>query len=225
MKPVAENVWIFRYPLGFLGARLGRTVSIIRLRSGRLVTHSTGPFRTEDVAAISALGEPTWLVDVTTLHDSFAEQGRRAFPSSTYLVPQGFPGAENLSAQTLNSAPAEWEGELELLKIGGIPKLQEHAMFHVPSRTLIVADLLFNIGATASSWTKFFARRVMRLEKLVGMSLFFRLMIRDRRAFNHSIRDILQWDFERIIVGHGEIIRVGARERVSELLGNEGDRG
>ncbi len=66
-----------------------------------------------------------------------------AFPSSTYLVPQGFPGAENLSAQTLNSAPAGWEGELERLKIGGIPKLQEHAMFHVPSRTLIVADLLF----------------------------------------------------------------------------------
>ncbi len=50
------------------------------------------------------------------------------------------------------------------------------------------------------------------------MSLFFRLMIKDRAAFEESLRPVLRWDFDRIIVGHGEIIVFGAKERVSELL-------
>ncbi len=50
------------------------------------------------------------------------------------------------------------------------------------------------------------------------MSPFFRMMIRDQRAFDDSIRKILRWEFDRIIVGHGEIIEFEAKQRVSELL-------
>ncbi len=215
---IAENVWILRYPLRLLGVEIGRSVTIIRLGNGKLVIHSTAPFTAADVAAIQSLGKPGWMVDVTAFHNSFAEEGRRAFPLLRYLVPDRFPKAIALKCEPLDPAPAEWAGQLEVLRIEGVPRIQEHAVFHAPSRTLIVGDLLFNFGQHALGWTKFFARRVMRLKELVGMSPFFRMMIRDQRAFDDSIRKILRWEFDRIIVGHGEIIEFEAKQRVSELL-------
>jgi hypothetical protein len=58
----------------------------------------------------------------------------------------------------------------------------------------------------------------MRLPNLCGMSLAFRLMIRDPTAFLRSIAEIMRWDFDRVIVGHGEVIETGGKERVRLVL-------
>lgn len=39
------------------------------------------------------------------------------------------------------------------------------------------------------------------------------LMIRDRRAARASVDAILGWDFERVIVAHGDVLETGGRER------------
>ncbi|MFN2507676.1 MAG: hypothetical protein ABR589_02775 [Chthoniobacterales bacterium] len=129
MERVAENVWMLRYPLRLLGMQIGRNVTVIRLRSGELVIHSTAPFAPAEITEIRRLGEPKWLLDVSRFHDSFAANGRAAFPNLTYFVPKGFPNAARLNAATLERAPAVWEGELELRRIAGMPKVQEHACF------------------------------------------------------------------------------------------------
>jgi hypothetical protein len=43
-------------------------------------------------------------------------------------------------------------------------------------------------------------------------------MIRDQAAFARSIDELMRRDFDRLIVGHGEIIESGARERLREAL-------
>src|SRR4051812_13144867 len=88
--PLAKNLWLLAYPLKMLGADLRRNVTLIRLHSGKLVIHSTAPFTPEDVAAIRALGEPGWLLDGILRHDTFAKEGRAAFPDIPYLAPEGF---------------------------------------------------------------------------------------------------------------------------------------
>ena len=40
-----------------------------------------------------------------------------------------------------------------------------------------------------------------------------RLGIRDRRAARASVDKILQWDFDRIIVTHGDVLETGGHER------------
>ena len=84
--PLAENLWLLAYPLKMLGADLRRNVTLIRLRSGKVVIHSSAPFSAEDVAAIRALGEPGWLLDGILRHDTFAQEGRAAFPGIPYPV-------------------------------------------------------------------------------------------------------------------------------------------
>lgn len=217
MQQIAENVWILRYSLPLLGHDLGRVVTLIRLRSGKLVIHSTAPFSAEDVAAIGQLGEPTWLVDATLFHDSFAKEAQRAFPKLLYLAPPRFEEVATVETLPLAPAPNEWAGELEVIPLAGMPKVQEHVLFHLPSRTLIVCDFFFNFGVSGSAWRRFVVRHVMRLQKGIGMSLFFRLMIRDRAAFRESVRPILALNFDRIIVGHGDVIEADAQR----ILGQE----
>ena len=218
MQQLAENLWLLRYPLRLLGLQIGRTVTVIRLTNGKLVIHSTAAFTAADVAKICVAGEPAWLLDATRFHDSCAAEGRAAFPDATYLVPETFPDRERLRATVFTQAPAEWAGEVELRRLDGMPNVQEHAVFHRASRTLIVGDLLFNFPQDASWWTRFVARWILRLDRLAGMSPVFRSMIRDRGAFHRSMEDIFAWDFDRVIVGHGNVIEFGGKDVLRRVV-------
>lgn len=107
MKQLAENLWVKHYPLALLGTDLGRTLTIIRMSSGRLVFHSMASFSATDLAEIRALGEPSWLVEAMLLHDTCARQGRDAFPNIPFLALEVFNQVVNFATQPLLPAPAE----------------------------------------------------------------------------------------------------------------------
>ena len=206
MKQLAENLWVKHYPLALLGADLGRTLTIIRMSSGRLVLHSMAPFSATDLAEIRALGEPSWLVEAMLLHDTYARQGRDTFPDIPFLAPDGFNQVVNFATQPLLPAPAEWSRDLQVFAVGGVPRLKKHLCLHVPSRTLIVADLLFNFAPDEKGWDHFFHRYLAGIKRYPGLSRLFRLCIRDRSAFRTSMTALLAADFDRIIVGHGRVV-------------------
>lgn len=102
---------------------------------------------------------------------------------------------------------------------------------HKPSRTLIEADLLFNLpateqfsksgeSATSGILTKLF-NGVMHTN---GSATWQKRMIwqmsgEDRPAFNQSMSKIQKWDFDRIIPCHGDVIEVGGKgifEKITE---------
>jgi hypothetical protein len=210
-RQLDDDVVVMSFPLRFFGIEFSRNVTLLRLRDGRVVIHSTAPFREKDVAAIRAFGEPAWLVDATLLHDTFAKEGRAAWPRLPYLAPSGFKEASGVATQTFDPPPADWTGEIEALEIEGIKK-NEHVFFHRRSRTLIVADLFFSFPAGTRGWARFFARRIMGLPpNLFGVSRFFQFLIADKRAFERSIGRMLEWDFERVLVAHREPLETGAK--------------
>jgi hypothetical protein len=221
MKPVAENLWIEHYPLDLLGGHQGRVVTVIRLSTGCLIIHSTGPFTATDVAEIKALGNPGWLVDSMLRHDTFAKEGRAAFPNVPYLVPEGFSAGADITTQPLLPAPPEWQPEVRVLLVEGMPKAQEHVFLHVPSRTLIVADLVFNFPES-TGWTSFFRKTLMGVKEHPDSARLFPLLIKDRPAYDRSISQLLTWDFDRIIVGHHEVVESGGKERLKSALARKG---
>ena len=218
MKQLAENLWVKTYPLGVLGTDHGRTLTILRVASGRLVLHSMAPFSPSDLAEIRALGEPSWLVESMMLHDTYARRGRDSFPGVPFLAPEGFHKIVDFPTQPLLPAPAQWSGELEVFPIAGIPRLKEHLFLHVPSRTLIVADLLFNFAPDEKGWNHFFHRYIAGIKRYPGLSRIFRLCIRDRSAFRTSMTALLTTDFDRIIVGHGRVIERDGKPLLKRAL-------
>jgi len=215
LQSVAPNVWLLTFPLKMLGADLRRNVTIIRLASGQLVIHSTGPFTEEDVTSIQTLGTPGWLIDTLLRHDTFAKEGRAAFPGIPYLAPVGF--AEELPFDTLPllPAPTEWNAELLVLEIKGAPEFDEYVVLHIPSRTLIVTDLLVNFPDSGHLWSDLLLRlATVHGHHDPGMTRPFHKAVKDLPAFRTSVEEILTWDFDRIIVGHGDVIEEGGKEKL-----------
>jgi hypothetical protein len=220
LNPVTENIWELNYPLSLIGAQLGRRVTILRLQSGKLLIHSTGPFTAADVRAIKTLGAPAWLVDVTLNHDTFSDLGRAAFPEIPYGLPDDFIHVDG-ERFSLNNPPVEWGDEIQVIEIAGMPRVREYAFYHRPSRTLIVADLVFNFER-CSTWTRQFFRWAGGIKEYPGMSRLFASLIADKPAFTHSLDEIMRCDFDRLIVAHGAIIQTNAKQRLSNALKTRG---
>lgn len=223
MDHLAENLWQLQFPLKLLGANMQRHVTIIRLRSGEVVVHSTAPFTPPDVAAISALGRVGWVMDTMLRHETFAKEGRAAFPAAVFLGPAGFSKAAGFPVQPLLPAPPEWGEELQVARLDGLPSMEEHAVFHAPTRTLIVADLLFNRDPAESWWTRLLMSVVAGRKDGPGVSRAVRLAVKDKAAFKRSLATIRAWDFDRIIVGHGSIVPTGGKAQFDEAIRQAGD--
>jgi hypothetical protein len=221
-REIAHGVAVMQYPLRAFGIDFRRYVTLLRLTDGRVVIHSTAPFTAEDVEAIGRFGEPSWLVEATLMHDTFARRASAAFPNIPYLAPAGFAKLSAVPTLPLHPPPRDWAGEIEVLKVDGLRKINEHVFFHLASRTLVLADLLFHFSADSRGWSRFFAQRIMRLPRLFGISAFFRLMIRDQKAFALSLEKMAQWDFEQIVVGHGEPIQNDAKPIFARVLRDRG---
>lgn len=217
-RQIAGDVVVMSFPFRFFGIDFARNVTLLRLGDGRVVIHSTAPFTEKDLQAIRKFGEPAWLVDATLLHETFAKEGRAALTGLPYLAPNGFKEISDVATQPLDPPPSDWAGEIEVLRLEGTRK-SEHVFFHRRSRTLVVADLFFSFPAETRGWARFFARRIMGLPpSLFGVSRFFRFLIADKQAFKRSIRTMLEWDFERVVVAHREPLEMEAKKAVQTAL-------
>jgi hypothetical protein len=221
LMELAPNIWCERFELSLLGGHQGRVTTTIRLASGKLIIHSTAPFTPADIAAIRGAGTPAWLVDSMQRHDTFSKEGRAAFPDIPYLVPEGFPGFTQLRCTPLLPAPPEWSPEVEVLRIDGMPAVNEHVFLHVPSRTLIVADLVFNF-APSTGWKSFMRGALMGVKHHPDSARVYPLQIKSRPAYDASLRRLLEWDFDRIIVGHDEPVLANGKMLFCEALARKG---
>lgn len=205
----ASSCFTLRYPLKVLGASLGRIVTIFRLKSGKLVLHSTGPLTPEDCAAIREIGEVRAIVEATNFHDTFSLETMAQFAEARYFAPSGFPLNIELKTEPIENGKEIWGDELIWELLAGIPRLNEWVCFHPESKTLVVADLLFNCRPENFAGRVFFALAGNR--GWPGNCRLFRMCIRDRNALESSLRRVLSWDFERVIVAHGHPIEEDAK--------------
>ncbi|HKJ36080.1 MAG TPA: hypothetical protein VKA36_05895, partial [Solirubrobacterales bacterium] len=98
----------------------------------------------------------------------------------------------------------------------------ELEFLHRSSGTLILGDLAFYIGDDWPLLTRAFAR-VMGVRNRLAPTRDFRHSLKDRKAARVALDRIAGWDFDRVIVGHGDILESGGREAfetgVLEVLG------
>lgn len=222
LDPVVDGVWLSRFPLSMLGMKLGRNVTLLLLSSGQSVIHSTAPFAPNDVEAILSVGEPGWLVEGTNFHDTYSREGTAAFPELPYLVPDGFAVPKGAQTKPILPMPTDWDGEIDVIRIAGMPKINEHVFFHRASETLVVSDLLFNLTDEYDRRTRTLFRWLSGVKEHPGSSRLFRFLVKDRVAFETSLGEILAMPFENLLPGHGTPIIGHARERLGNVFADLG---
>jgi hypothetical protein len=214
MREIASELWVAETPLRFLGIEVGRRMTAVRLRSGGLWLHSPAPLTAELRASFDSLAKPRFVVAASAVHGHrFMEQYRDAYPDVELFAPPGLDRRRKDLAfdGVLGSIPdPRWSDDLDqAVFLGNL--VSEVVFLHRDSRTLIVGDLVtFEARPTMPLATRL-AWRLEGVYGLLGTPRTLRWATRNRRAARHSLERILAWDFDRIIVGHGEVMETGGR--------------
>jgi hypothetical protein len=113
----------------------------------------------------------------------------------------------------LGDEPApEWRERIDQQLFRGAPALNEVVFLHRPSRTLVLTDLAFNVAAERTAGARLFYW-ITGAAGRFGPHRLVRLMVRDRAAARASVGKIVDWDFDRVVVSHGDVLETGGRER------------
>jgi len=90
--------------------------------------------------------------------------------------------------------------------------LDEIVFYHRCSRSLIVADLLFNLSKKDAWITRTMGSLVIGSFPGCRFARLYRPAILDRRRMRMTMERILDWDFDQIIVGHGDVQEKNGKE-------------
>ncbi|HEX8954103.1 MAG TPA: hypothetical protein VF945_19745, partial [Polyangia bacterium] len=106
-------------------------------------------------------------------------------------------------------APPGWAKQIDQLARQGAPAMSEVVFFHRESRTLIVSDSAHNFERAPVGTRMFFS--LLGGWRGLRTTAVDRLVTRDRAAARASLERILAWDFDRVVVCHGEVLESGGK--------------
>jgi hypothetical protein len=217
LRQLAENLWVADRPQTFYGLPVGTRMTVMRLSGGRLMLHSPVALDDELRAQLDALGRVGFVVAPNRVHHLYAGDVARDYPQARLWVAPGLSHKRPdlvFEAVLTDDAPEEWRGEVDQVFFRGRPYENEVTFFHRASRTLLLCDLAFNFGPSAAAPTRWLMKLIRSYGRL-GPSKLDPLLIRDRKAARESLEKILAWDFDRVIVSHGDVLERGGHEILS----------
>jgi hypothetical protein len=213
LQNIAENLWVEARKLRFWGLETGTRMSIVRLAGGDLFVHSPVALDAETKREVDALGPVRAIVAPSRMHHMYVPEWMSAYPRALVCC---CPTLEKKRADIAwarvlgDEAEPEWRGEIDQVFFGARSLENEVLFCHRKSRTLLCADAVFNLATHPSPITRVVA--VLMGGRAPGATFLERILIRDRRAAREQIDRMLAWDFDRIVLAHGDIIETGGRE-------------
>jgi hypothetical protein len=221
LRQLHADLWVCRVPYRAMGMPLGRQLVVVRLPSGGLWIHSPIPLTADLRRELAALGSVQHVMAPNLWHDECLREFQAEQPAALFHAAPGLAARKKdvrFGAELSDTAHPEWAAVIDQHLVRGMPAMNEVVFFHRPSRSLIIADLAFNFGLAGageppvSRWFAWMMRAYGCWQRF-GPTPLEKFMMRDRAAVRTSIDRILAWDFQRVIVGHGDNVETDARAR------------
>jgi hypothetical protein len=208
-----ENLWVARRPLKLVVGDVGARMTVIRLPDDALLIHSPVALDADTRRALDALGPVRWVLGPCKVHHFHLAEFAAAYPDAALLAAPGLPEKRRdlrFAHVLTDDLELPFGGAIAHHVFGGAPMLNEVVLLHRPTRTLVLTDLAFNLPPGARNEARLFHRLVGATGRF-GPHRVVRLGMRDRAAAARSLETILGWDFERVIVSHGEVLETGGK--------------
>lgn len=205
-RQLSENLWEIS---GDWSNKLGRRMTVVRLKNGDVFIHNAIRLKPEDLSWLKSLGAVKYVVAPNTFHCSDAGWMTEKLSEAQLYVPQKkIEHFRKMGFSPLDVAvdfPTQFLNELSAVPMQGT-KMDEVAFIHHSSRTLIFCDLAFNMGDVFSGIEKL----IMDWNKVgrrFGPSRFTKIFFtKNSNQLVDSYKKILTFDFDRVIVNHGDIL-------------------
>jgi hypothetical protein len=188
------------------GVRMPVNMTVVRLSTGLVLV---SPIALDDglVAEIEALGTVRELVAPSCLHHLYLAEAHARWPEARVLVPPGLRTKRptlHVDGELPGATPEGWRDALEVIVVGGAPKLGETVLFHRASGTLVCADLVFHVTRPPNAATRFVLWLVGAGGGRIAQSRAWRWFTADRSRTHADFERILAWPVRRLAFGHGE---------------------
>ena len=180
----------------------------MRLSGNRLLVWSPVALSPALRVAVDALGTVSYIVAPNSLHHLFLADWKRTYPAARLYAPPGLREKRRdlaFDAELGDEADPEWAGEVDLVPVRGNLITTEVVFFHAKSRTLLFADLIQQMNpGSLTGWRAL----VARLDLLTGpepkVPRKFRLAFVDRQSARSSLKRVLSWPTDRVVMAHAD---------------------
>lgn len=213
---IPDQIWLKSYPVHYAGCDFTARMSVIRLDDTRLMLHSPCEIDAATESAICSLGEVACIVAPGSYHYFYVSSAQEAFPDAeTYICPGIERKRPDIEFDWLlgNRPPEIWHGVLDQVLVRGTKFIWEVAFLHQQSRTLLLVDLIENVTDQTPNvdWQlKLWWKVVMHMWNRAAPAPEYQLGWGDKRVVKECLNRVLNWDFERIIIAHGDNIESNA---------------
>lgn len=212
---VRGQIWLAAYPVSLGGTRFDARMTLARRSDGALIVHSPGPVDDAMRAQIEAIGPVAVIVAPGNFHHLHVVSCQRAFPDAeTWICPgvERKQPALRYDGFLRDPPPLCLAADFTLAGVFG-RLMCEVAMLHRPSRTLLLVDLIENFGdkTPGINWMLKAWWKLFRLWNVPGPAPEYCFGWRDRADAREALERIVAWDFERIVIAHGDLIEHEAK--------------
>jgi hypothetical protein len=210
---VPGQIWLLEYPVRFAGMGIFGRTTIIRLKNGELIVHDPCVVTENIKDQIDDLGVVKYIIAPGTYHHLYVAEFQEAYPDAeTFLCPGLESKRPDLKFDWLlgNKVDNRWADVLQQVLLQGTRHITEVAFFHKPSDTLILVDLLENIGDDyqhqAGLLLRFYWKVIFRMWNNPKAAPEYQLGWGNKEIVKAGLNKILSWDAKRLILSHGENI-------------------
>ncbi|TFY81170.1 hypothetical protein EWM64_g2841 [Hericium alpestre] len=237
IREVTKGVWTFSRPFTRLGLlRIGGRSTAIKLQNGDVWVLASTPLCQATKDTLAKLGPVKYLIGADSVHHLFLGEYHKEYPEAQLIAVEeavnkrkadglkfaGYWGDNNLNPKFgFESEVCSSAIYLTVMRLTSFAVVQiEHCYFsgfrnkdvafwHKDSKSLIEADLLFNLPPT-EQYSKSWFSGGLPFVKLTPyswaqQSMMKNLSVNDE-AMKRDVKTVASWDFERIIPCHGDVI-------------------
>ncbi|MGJ4949046.1 SDR family oxidoreductase [Bradyrhizobium sp. HKCCYLS20291] len=228
LRAVADNAWIVDAGrISAAGLPLPVRMTVIRLSSGDLLLHSPTRYSLALREQLEQLGPIKYLLAPNVAHWMFLPDWQSALPEARLYAAPGLADRKQVRRSRLRIdreltgvAPDEWSEDLQLVLVAA-PLFTEVELFHKPSRTLVLTDLVQNLAPEGLSMLPRAAARVLGITAPDGKApAYLRLLLRlGGRAVQLAAARLIALAPERVIFAHGRWFETGGTTQLRRSLG------
>lgn len=248
IRDISLSITILSVPFAFAEGRVkaGGRATIIRLATGSLAVFSPVVLTSAVREKLTSLGTVRYIIAPNMTHHIHISAWVTAFPDANVICVEGLPEKREKDTSTRGIAFShvftsdnkttlritdEFDGEFDFEYVDAAPN-KDLVFLHKPTRTLVEADLLFSLPAN-EQYSKvpegvssgILGRGVSSAFSLPGnmiwqkRALWYGVGSKNRQIFAESLRRVFEWDFEKIIPCHGDVIETDAKATLERATG------
>lgn len=240
IRQVTSNITTLSVPFNRFGLiKFGGRGTLVKLATGNMLVVSPVALTSEVQQTITAQGGRIKYIAAPDMeHHIYLTAWKKAFPDAEIIAPEGLyekrqsnPDQKDTQFSHILTKTnkhdihisEEFDREIDIEYVDGHGN-KEIVFLHKPSKTMIQADLIFNLpakeqysrtGESPSSgiFTKLFAPLISANPPPATWHKRFvwHVTATDRKSVGESVARINKWDFDRIIPCHGDVIETGGK--------------